>query len=578
MPINTSRNEQRILIVDDNPGSRELLVRLLAPDGYDLKTAAGGMEALAMAASVAPDLILLDVMMPDMNGVDVCRQIRIDTLLQDIPIVMITALDDTHARLRGIEAGADDFISKPFDQAELRARVRNIAELNRYRKLVAQRMDFQCRHLELESAFDVAMEGWVRSLERRGVESVGHSDRVSAWVVELARALQVPAEEIAAMRRGAMLHDIGESVIAEEVLLKPAALSADEWKIVRKHPLYAEELLGSIAFLKPALAIPLHHHERWDGSGYPHGTKGKDIPFAARLFAVVDVWDALGSNRPHRGAWPRHKARAYLQEQAGKLFDPDIVTAFMNLLSQAPLGVPEPQTAIHLAGAGHLRHSPRSLSVIHRGAWGHLAMAAALITGLPLLILYWMLAGSGQGQNLSTTARLAAGLMAGCFMALGYAILAKYPSNIVRLRRYLRELASHRVPVSLDLSNDEDDLTAIRRYMYDLVRQAEERVRTSDVQQGGLLDAERQRVMLESIGAICHHLGQPSTTIGMSLHLMKKHAVSPEQKSLLDECQQAFDDLSGIHDRLQRISCYRTEAYLASGKAQETLGSRILEV
>jgi HD-GYP domain-containing protein (c-di-GMP phosphodiesterase class II) len=116
------------------------------------------------------------------------------------------------------------------------------------------------------------------------------------------------------------------------------------------HPLYAEELLGSIAFLKPALAIPLHHHERWDGSGYPQGTKGRDIPFAARLFAVVDVWDALCSNRPHRGAWPRHKARAYLQEHAGKLFDPEIVTAFMDLLSKAPAGVAEPCCVNRQAG------------------------------------------------------------------------------------------------------------------------------------------------------------------------------------------------------------------------------------
>ncbi len=577
----SSNSTHTILVVDDDPASRELLNGLLCAEGYAVRTAAGGMEGLTMAASVPPDLILLDVMMPVMSGYDVCRQIRTDPLLQETPVVLITSLNDANARLRGIEAGADDFVSKPFDLSELRARVRNIAQLNRYRKLVTQRAEFQRLLAQAENACDLLLEHWARTLERRGVEPAGHSRRVVALAVELARELKIPAEELVTVRRGAILHDIGESVIADEVLLKPAALNEDEWVTVRKHPLYAEELLGSIAILRPALAIPFHHHERWDGSGYPNGAKGQDIPLPARLFAVVDVWDALCAHRPYRRAWPREKARAYLQDQAGLLFDPQVVAAFMNVLSRASPDGLEPPAAVpetDLATGEASRPSPRALSVVHRGAWGHLAIAAALITGLPFCILWWLWVNSGPGQELPLAARWTAGLVAGLVILLGYAMLAKYPVNIVRLRRYLRDLASDRVPVSLVLSTDENDLTAIRRYMGDLVRQAEERVRTAEARQTSVLEAERQRVMIESLGAICHHLGQPATMIGAGLYMMRKQAASPELKALIDECQQSFEALTKIHDRLHAITQYRTEAYLTAEVSRTTPGPRILEV
>ncbi|MFZ4397028.1 MAG: HD-GYP domain-containing protein [Kiritimatiellia bacterium] len=570
-----------ILIVDDDLRTHELLAALLSQDDYVVYTATGGLEALKLAARVMPDLILLDVMMPDMNGFDVCRQLRIDPLLRDTPVVLITSMNDSHVRLRGIEAGADDFVAKPFDPSELRARVRNITQLNRYRKLVTQRTEFQRLLAEVENACDLMMENWARALEQRGVESVGHSSRMAKLAMELARELQVPADEQVAIRRGAILHDIGKSVMSDEVLLKQEALNEEEQAIVRKQPLYAEELLGSIAFLRPALAIPLHHHERWDGSGYPHGTKGLDIPLPARLFAVVDVWDALCTHRPHRRAWPPQKACAYLRDQAGVLFDPAVVTAFMNVLSRVSPAGPELTTGIpetNLARTETSRPSPLALSVVHRGAWGHLALAATLITGLPFGILCWLWVNSGPGHDLPMAARWAAGLVAGSIILLGYAMLAKYPANIVRLRRYLRDLASDRIPVALILSTDEDDLTAIRRYMCDLVRQAEERVRTTEARQTIVLTAERQRVMIESLGAICHHLGQPATRIGACLYMMKNLPASPELQELITECQQAFEALTDIHARLQAITSYRTEAYLTTEAAHATQGSRILEV
>ena len=576
-----SNSTHTILVVDDDPASRELLTKLLCAEGYDVRTAAGGIEGLTMAASVPPDLVLLDVLMPGMNGYEVCRQIRTDPLLQETPVVLITSLSDANARLRGIEAGADDFVSKPFDLSELRARVRNITQLNRYRKLVTQRAEFQRLLAEAENACDLLLENWARTLERRGVETAGHSRRVAALAVELAGELKVPAEELIAVRRGAILHDIGESVIADEVLLKPTALSEDEWATVRRHPLYAGELLGSIAILRPALAISFHHHERWDGSGYPNGTKGQDIPLSARLFAVVDVWDALCAQRPYRRAWPREKARAYLLVQAGLLFDPQVVAAFMNVLSRvSPEGLkPPPAVPETDLVTGEVSLAlPRSFSVVHRGAWGHLAIAAALITGLPFCILCWLSVNWGPEQELPLAARWTAGLVAGIVILLGYAILAKYPANIVRLRRYLRDLASDRVPVSLVLSTDENDLTAIRRYMGDLVRQAEERVRTTEARQTSVLEAERRRVMVESLGAICHHLGQPATMIGAGLYMMRKQAASPELRALIDECQQSFEVLTKIHDRLHAITQYRTETYLTAEASRTTSGARILEV
>ncbi len=184
-------------------------------------------------------------------------------------------------------------------------------------------------NLELVMAYDSTIEGWSRALDLRDKETEGHSSRVTDLTLQLARALNVPEADLVHVRRGALLHDIGKMGIPDEILLKPGALTAEEWEIMRRHPVYAFELLSPIPYLRKALEIPYCHHEKWDGSGYPRGLKGDQIPLVARIFAVVDVWDALRSDRPYRPAWPREKAYEHIRAQTGKHFDPEIVQAFL---------------------------------------------------------------------------------------------------------------------------------------------------------------------------------------------------------------------------------------------------------
>ncbi|GAA6735485.1 PAS domain S-box protein [Thermus oshimai] len=192
--------------------------------------------------------------------------------------------------------------------------------------------ELQRKSLELEAAYDLTLWGWAKAVELRDQETAGHTERVTSLTLRLARALGVPEEELEHLRRGAILHDVGKIAIPDAILLKPGSLTEEEWAVMKRHPVYAHEWLSGIPFLRKALEIPYAHHERWDGSGYPRGLKGEAIPLSARIFAVVDVYDALTSDRPYRKAWPKEKALAYLEEEAGRLFDPEVVRAFLELM------------------------------------------------------------------------------------------------------------------------------------------------------------------------------------------------------------------------------------------------------
>lgn len=199
----------------------------------------------------------------------------------------------------------------------------------------AQLIDnLQASHKQLEQAYEATIEGWSVALELRDEETQGHTRRVTEMTVRLAQAMNLPPADIVQIRRGALLHDIGKMVVPDAVLFKPGPLDAEEEALMRLHPTYAWQMLSGIDYLRPALDIPLYHHERWDGSGYPKGLRGADIPLAARLFAVVDVWDALSSDRPYRRAWPSEQVKAYLQANAGVLFDPAVVAVFVAMLDE----------------------------------------------------------------------------------------------------------------------------------------------------------------------------------------------------------------------------------------------------
>lgn len=321
-----------VLIVDDEYIGRETLQSVLEGEGYQLEMAENGFQAIEKAKQLLPDVILLDVMMPGMTGFEVCQRIRSDPQIAEIPIIILTALDDRESLLNALKAGADDFISKPFDRYELRARLLGITRLNRYQKLLQERAKLREANTQLLNAYEATIDGLSHALDLRDRETEGHSRRVTEVTVNLAQALNVSEEEILHIRRGALLHDIGKIGIPDSILHKPDTLTEEEWVIMRKHPQFAYDMLSPIEYLRSALAIPYNHHEKWDGTGYPRGLNHEEIPMSARLFAIADVWDALTSDRPYRAAWTEEQALAYIREQSGKHFDPQVVELFFSVI------------------------------------------------------------------------------------------------------------------------------------------------------------------------------------------------------------------------------------------------------
>ena len=335
----------RILIVDDEWSGRETLRSVLEGEGYELEMAENGLQSIEKTKKFLPDVILLDLMMPGMTGFEVCKRIRSDPQTAEIPIIILTALDDRESLLNALKAGADDFISKPFDRYELRARLLAITKLNRYHKLIEERAKLREANAHLVAAYEATMDGWSHALDLRDRETEGHTQRVTELTVKLAKILGMSDDEIIHIRRGALLHDMGKIGVPDSILHKPAALTDEEWTVMRKHPQYVYDMLYSVEYLRPALHIPYCHHEKWDGTGYPRGLKGEQIPLAARLFTVVDVWDALTSDRPYRPAWTQEDALIFIREQSGSHFDPQVVDAFLDMIGDTPINstAPSPQ-------------------------------------------------------------------------------------------------------------------------------------------------------------------------------------------------------------------------------------------
>ena len=321
-----------VLIVDDEPVVRISIEAILADENYQLYFAANGPEAIQKACQLLPDVILLDLMMPGMDGLAVCRNIRQVPVLAEVPIIIITAVDDRQVRLDGLLSGADDYLTKPIDRFELRARLQTITRLDRYRKLYQERERLEQALSELKHAYDETIRGWTKAVDIRDRETEGHSQRVSTLAVELARAAGVEEDELVYVRWGSLLHDIGKLGIPDAVLHKPGPLDEAERALMDQHPVFAYQMLSPIEYLRPALDIPYCHHEQWNGSGYPRGLKGEEIPLFARVFSIVDVWDALTSDRPYRNAWSKEATRAYIHQHSGTSFDPHLVSLFWAVL------------------------------------------------------------------------------------------------------------------------------------------------------------------------------------------------------------------------------------------------------
>jgi putative two-component system response regulator len=278
----------RIFIVDDEPINVEMMSRLLIGQGYIVSTADNGEAALAQVSEVDPDVILLDVNMPLLDGFEVCRRLKGDAATRLIPIVLITGLAELEDRVRGIDAGADDFLTKPFAIAELVARVSSLTRLKRYTH-------------ELESA-EVVILSLARIIEARDPYTGGHCDRLSVYASALGKRLGLNDAQLVALRRGGILHDVGKIAVPDSVLLKPGPLNPAERALMESHPVIGEQLCRGLRLLDDVCPIVRHHHERYDGSGYPDGLSGDRIPLLAQILSVVDTYDAVTTDRPYRAA------------------------------------------------------------------------------------------------------------------------------------------------------------------------------------------------------------------------------------------------------------------------------------
>jgi len=312
-----------VLVVDDIAPNRELLQGLLEDLDYDVREARDGVEALESVEEQEPDLILLDVDMPRLDGIAVCQQIKAHPTRRLVPIVILTASNDKETRLRGLRAGADDYLSKPFDQTELRIRT----EVLLRERALNKRLD----------ATEGVLYALARAVEARDRYTIHHAERVGRYAQEIG-ALIDPSGDSERLYDGGVLHDLGKIAIPDAVLLKPGPLTDDEFALMRTHATEGERICLSLRSVAQFLPIIRHHHERVDGTGYPDHLHRLGIPLGARIVSVADAWDAMTSDRPYRAGRTREEALQILRDGAGSQWDPGVVEAFTHLLDEGIIG------------------------------------------------------------------------------------------------------------------------------------------------------------------------------------------------------------------------------------------------
>ena len=318
-----------LLVVDDTPENIDILSGILRKD-YKVKAALNGMKALSIASQEPrPDLILLDIMMPEMDGYEVCEALKANPFTANIPVIFITAKSEEKDEELGLKLGAVDYITKPISPAIVLARVKTHLAL--YNQSLALEDKVRQRTEELHNTRLEIIERLGRAAEFKDNETGLHVIRMSHYSRIIAAAMDFDEDWVDLIFHAAPMHDVGKIGIPESILCKPGALDAEEWAAMQQHPSIGAEIIGDHEdkLLQTAKEIAITHHEKWDGSGYPNGLKGADIPLSGRIIAVADVFDALTTKRPYKEAWPVEKALDLIKESAGSHFDPHIVDVFL---------------------------------------------------------------------------------------------------------------------------------------------------------------------------------------------------------------------------------------------------------
>jgi putative two-component system response regulator len=307
-----------VLVVDDDAVNRELLVELLTAEGLECVTAVDGETCLQEFYRVHPDLVLLDIEMPKLDGIAVCKRLKAEVATRLTPVVLVTAQSAVEDRVRGIEAGADDFLTKPVERSELIARTRSLISLKTFTD-------------ELERAESVLCT-LALSIEGKDPYTEGHCERLSEYSAVLAKHVGLGADESNALRRASIVHDIGKVAVPDSVLLKPSRLDFAEQAIMREHPVVGERICKPLKSFRLVLPTIRHHHEKLDGTGYPDGLKGSNIPISARILQIVDVFDALTTARPYKLAYSPAEALETMEDEVKKgWWDPDLFNAFVQV-------------------------------------------------------------------------------------------------------------------------------------------------------------------------------------------------------------------------------------------------------